>query len=305
MTEHATLAAEFEAIGTTCRVLVTDGAAAAVAADHTRAAVAELDKAASRFRADSELSRFAADGLPHRVSPLLGEVVAAGLRTARLTDGLVDPTVGGAIRALGYDDDLAAVRARRPAGDTPSLPTPGWQSIRYDETLRLLAVQPGCLLDFGASAKAYLADRIAQELWQRTGTGVLVDLGGDLASKGAVPAGGWRIGVETADGRTRQRVRGRGQAFATSSTMVRTWQGTEGVRHHILDPRTGKPAPQVWQQVTVVGVTAVEANAASTASVILGADAVRWLTEHQLPALLVDAEGSMQTTPGWLVEVAA
>ena len=115
MTEHATLAADFEAIGTTCRVLVTDGAAAAVAADHTRAAVAELDKAASRFRADSELSRFAADGLPHRVSPLLGEVVAAGLRTARLTDGLVDPTVGGAIRALGYDDDRAAVRARSPA----------------------------------------------------------------------------------------------------------------------------------------------------------------------------------------------
>lgn len=299
MSAAVVLAARFAAIGTTCRVLVTDRFAALRAAEIALHDVDELDWAASRFRPDSELRRFTHDGLPHRVSVALGEVVAAALRAAALTDGLVDPTVGAALAALGYDADLDEVRARGDSSVRPCPSIPTWRSIRYDASLHLLALPPGCELDFGASAKALLADRIAARIHTETGSGVLVDLGGDIATAGPLPDQGWRIGVQAAAGEMLQTVIGEGTAFATSSTALRTWCSGGVQRHHIFDPRTLAPAPTVWQQVTVAGSSALEANSASTAAVVLGADAPSWLTARGLPALLVAPDGSRRHTDGW------
>ncbi|MFC6705840.1 FAD:protein FMN transferase [Flexivirga alba] len=297
--QQAVLAAQFTAIGTSCRVLVTDRFASLRAAEIAMHDVAALDLAASRFRADSELCRLPNNDLPHRVSPLLGDVTEAALRTAALSEGLVDPTVGATLAALGYDADLDEVRARgdRPVGTSPAPTT--WRSIRYDAALRLIAVPVGCVLDFGASAKAFLADRIAARITRETGSGVLVDLGGDIATAGAVPSPGWRIGVEGGSGDVLQTVIGGGQAFATSSTALRTWTSGGVRRHHIVDPRTGAPADAVWEQVTVAGSTALEANSASTAAIVLGADAAGWLAERGLPALLIGPGGARRHTPGW------
>jgi len=311
------IAAEFRAIGTSCRVLVTDRAAAARAARIAQGALGALDQVASRFRADSELVRLRKDGLPQRISPLLSAVVAAGLRAARLTDGLVDPTVGGALIDWGYDRDLEEVRAlgdRSAAGscsapDARGVPArasvPGWRSVRYDETLRLLAVPPGCTLDFGASAKAFAADQIAARIGAETGAGTLVDLGGDIATAGPTPPGGWRIGVQSATGDVLQTVLGTGQAFATSSTQLRTWSCAAVRRHHIIDPRSGAPAEVVWAQVTVAGSTALEANSASTAAIVLGREAPGWLVARALPALLLGVDGAWRHTSGWAGREAA
>ena len=76
-----------------------------------------LDLACSRFRADSELvavgnaARGASGPVTVSVSPLLAEAVAVSLRAAQLTDGDVDPTVGGALADLGYDRDFAELAA--------------------------------------------------------------------------------------------------------------------------------------------------------------------------------------------------
>lgn len=299
MKRQVALAAQFHAIGTTCRVLVTDRFSGLRAADIALRDVARLDEAASRFRADSEITRLPKDGLPHRVSALLGDVVAASLRAAALTDGLVDPTIGGALAGLGYDRDLAAVRALGDRPSTSPVASFDWRSIRYDENLHLLAIPPGCTLDVGASAKAFLADRIAARIHTETGSGVLVDLGGDIATAGPLPARGWRIGIEDASGTVVQTVIGAGQAFATSSTALRTWSSDGVARHHIIDPRTGAPAAVVWQQVTVAGTTALEANSASTAAVVLGAEAPSWLAARGMPALLLEPGGRRRHTPGW------
>lgn len=292
-------AAQFTAMGTGCRVVVTDRFAALRAAEIAMEDVASLDLAASRFRPDSELCSLPDDGLPHRVSPLLGHVTEAALRAAALSDGLVDPTLGRTLAALGYDADLEEVRA---GGDRPARVSPApvpWQSIRYDAALRLLAVPVGCVLDLGASAKAFLADRIAARIADRTGSAVLVDLGGDIATAGPLPSFRWRVGVEGSSGEVLQTVIGAGQAFATSSTALRTWTSGGIRRHHIIDPRTGAPAEVVWEQVTVAASSALEANAASTASIVLGADAPDWLAERGLPALLVAPGGARRHTPGW------
>ena len=301
----------FRAIGTTHRIIATDPSAQHAATGLALAHLAELDRAASRFRADSEVSRLAEaarhGAVSAPVSDVLADYVRAALRAASLTDGLVDPTVGSALRAEGYDGDLAVIRSR-PLREAPSYAAgpatrvPGWRTVGFDPTTGRLHVAAGTLLDLGASAKAHAADTIAQLLATRLPGGFLVDLGGDLAAGGPPPSGGWRVAVEPTGllpGATAQVVVGHGQAFATSSSLRRTWRTPDGTRHHVIDPRTGRSAVTPWAQVTCAGATALEANAASTAALVLGEDAPAWLEARGVPARLDARDGSLVTVAGW------
>ncbi|MGO4343125.1 FAD:protein FMN transferase [Pedococcus sp. 2YAF34] len=327
-----TASASFEAIGTHHHLIVTRPETLGVAISAARDLLAELDAAVSRFRPDSEVSALARQHADRDatalVSPVFAASLAAALRTARLTDGLVDPTVGGAVIASGYDADLAVVRARDqrdggardddprndsarrddPRDDDPHgtrglvehAVVPGWRTVDLDQSLRRVRVPAGTVLDLGASAKAWAADTIAARLAASLDGGFLVNLGGDLAVSGDLPAEGWQVAVEGTAGEVRQVVAGHGQAFATSSTGRRTWTHEGRARHHIVDPRTGLTAPVVWEQVTCAGATAVEANAASTAAVVLGRAAPAWLAARGIPARLDPAGGGpVVATRGW------
>ena len=97
--------------------MVTDPAALPEARRLLTHDLAAVDAACSRFRADSELRSLTAAGA---VSPLLAEAVAVALRAARLTDGDVDPTVGGAMAAAGYDRDFHSIMPNGPRSASPS-----------------------------------------------------------------------------------------------------------------------------------------------------------------------------------------
>lgn len=304
----------FEAIGTQVSILVLDPTVADDAAAVARDMLSWLDRAASRFRPDSEVSALARaaryGNTTTAVSALLADYVVAALRAAELTDGLVDPTVGRVLEATGYDADLDAVRARRgqqppvavgdPAVDH-AVGVPGWARVVLDPDALTLTLPAGCLLDLGSSAKAHAADRIAERLADLLTGGFLVNLGGDIAVSGHLPPGGWQIGLEDGAGGIRQTVVSRGQALATSSTTRRTWVAGGRRRHHIIDPRTGETAASVWAEVTCAGATALEANAASTAAVVLGRRAPSWLAANGIPARLDPINGATVTTPGWPV----
>ena len=300
----------FRAIGCAHTVIATEGAAIEAAAMIAEALLRDLDLAASRFRADSEVSRLAdrarLEDLDAVVSPLLGSCLVAALHAAAITDGLVDPTVGAALVAAGYDKDLDLVRGRGDVSDacgqtapSPDARVPGWQSVRYDPTTRVVSVRRGTLLDLGASAKAHAADLIAARLAAELPGGFLVNLGGDIAVSGLLPAQGWDIGVEDECGEVAQVVVSTGQAITSSSTRLRTWIRDGELRHHIIDPRTGRSTDPVWAQVSCAGATAVEANAASTAALVLGRDAPAWLEAHGIPARLEPPTGPTVTTTGW------
>ena len=115
----------FRALGTTATVVVDgDEEALAAAVDAVQAELAAVDLACSRFRSDSELCRVnAAHGRPTPASPLLLDAVTVALRAARLTGGLVDPTIGRSLRLLGYDQDIRAVQARPATGPVVTLVT--------------------------------------------------------------------------------------------------------------------------------------------------------------------------------------
>ena len=294
----APAAADWLALGTQVWLLVTDPGRLAEGRRLLEADLDAVDLACSRFRADSELMRLGAITAPAvpggaataEVSALLGEAIAVALRAARLTDGDVDPTVADAMSALGYDRDFALLPDAGPPVRLTVRAVPGWRQVGFDERSRLLTLPQGVHLDLGATAKAWAADRSAARLAGTLGCGVLVGLGGDIAVAGPPPGGGWRIRVQDVTGRPEDPAEGpaavvaiTGGGLATSSTTARRWRRGGDVLHHILDPRTGLPAPVHWRTVSVAAATCVDANTASTAAIIRGPQALDWLSNLGLP----------------------
>ena len=286
-------------------ILTTDPDLARPASDLVRDETRAMDEACSRFRPDSELAEVnAAAGTSVAVSPLFGEIVSAALRAAAATDGAVDPTCGAGLEAAGYDRDIEILRHEGVQFTVRErVPAPGWQSVDWDPATLTLHAPVGCRLDFGAVAKALAADRSAAAVACSLGCGVLVSLGGDISIAGPAPAGGWQ--VKTADDhRAGRSVPGptvglHGGGLATSSTTTRRWETTDGLAHHILDPHTGAPVDSPWRTVSVAAATCVDANTASTAALVLGAEADRWLADQGLPARLVRHDGSVRILGGW------
>lgn len=304
---------DWNAIGTAIRLVVTDvrqlDAARAMLADD----LAALDAACSRFREDSELVRLEATaGQPTAVSPLLAGAIRAALRGAQLTDGDVDPTVGQAMETIGYDRDFASVPTRSGPLRVTVSHVPSWRAIELDGAASLMTVPVGVRLDLGATAKAWAADESADKIAGAFNCGVLVSLGGDIAVAGEVPPDGWAIRVQDVTGDPHTAAPGssgviaiRTGGLATSSTTARRWQRGGDLLHHILDPRTGRPAESAWRTVSVAAGSALDANIASTAAIIRGRRATGWLAQLGLPARLVALDGSVTTVAGWPEEVSS
>ena len=295
----------FRAIGTRAAIFVTEAGGLERARAILERELDAIDRACSRFRDDSELAAVnRARGRAVSASPLFLEAVSVALRVAEATGGAVDPTVGRALRAIGYDRDFDEIRSRpREIEAVRVICTVGWRTVGVDRERSTVQVPAGVELDLGATAKALAADRAAARVLDEVGGSVLVDLGGDLAVAGVPPEGGWRVRVTddhaalpTAPGQT---ISLRSGGLATSSTTVRRWEGAGGPAHHIVDPRTGEPAEVVWRTVSVAAACCVDANAASTAAIVRGEAAPPWLSAQGLPSRLVRGSGAVLALCGW------
>jgi FAD:protein FMN transferase len=240
------------------------------ATDDERAAVHRLfdewDRVFSRFRPESELSRVNRDPFEVLVvSRLFTDVLRTALGAAAATDGLVDPTLGAAIEAAGYDRDFSLL------GDDGRPPAPGvpgrWSSVRLSG--RLLSRPPGTALDLNGVVKALAVDAALALI---AGDG-LVAAGGDAATRGgavvALPGGG--------------ALRLLAGGIATSGTTKRRWLRGGKVQHHLLDPRSGRPGVSRWDEVTVAAGSCVAADVAAKAAFLLSEDGPGWLDDRGLP----------------------
>ncbi|GAA1163961.1 FAD:protein FMN transferase [Kribbella jejuensis] len=283
----------------TVRLTVDDPAVLGAACGELKALMDRVDKAASRFRPDSELSvvnNRAGALVP--VSRLLVDLVDVSLVAAQVSGGAVDPTVGAAVIAAGYDADIETVRRRFPQPYGDPVNVTGWQEVRLNRKLALLGVPQGCALDLGATAKAWTADRAANLLSKRYGCAVLVEIGGDLRAAGT-PKEPWIITVAERAGEPGVLVTLAHGGLTTSTRTVRRWQTPTGYGHHVIDPRTGRPAEGPYRTASVWAPTAVRANTFSTALVATGEAALGRLKLAGHPARLVDADGEVTELSGW------
>ncbi|WP_370249350.1 FAD:protein FMN transferase [Nocardioides sp.] len=300
--------ARWTALGCGVHVETRSGADLALARRLVEEVLTDVDEVASRFRDDSDLA--VVNRHPGRwveVDPLLVAAVRVALDAAAATGGLVHPLLGRPLVQLGYDRTFsllptptaasllgADTDALGPAG-TP-VPLEAWREIEVDDAA--LRIPAGTALDLGATAKAWCTDLAVTALGAHGIDEAVVSVGGDLRTLGDTP---WEVAVlELPDDAPERRVEVTG-ALATSSTRVRRWQRGAGVVHHLLDPRTGAPASGAWRTVTAAAPTCVAANTATTAAIVLGADAAAWLASkpHVSAALLVAADGTEQPIGAW------
>ena len=266
----------FEAMG--CEIVV--GGASARTRDCVELLFRERDRIFSRFIDGSELNRVnAAAGRPTVVSPLFADALQEALRASLETDGLVDPGLGAALVAAGYDRDFPMLEA----DPAPPAPTPERGAVIARG--RVVFITIGVQLDLNGVVKAMAVDDALALL---AGEG-FVSAGGDVAAHGelsvALPGGG--------------AVALRRGALATSGSAKRRWLRAGAVQHHLIDPRTGRPADSSWSLVTACGATCVAADIAAKAGFLAGIDGPAWLDARSIPARFLALDGAIRTNETW------
>ena len=250
------------------------------------AIVAQLDRVdrqMSTWKSDSDLSRFnhAAPGSWVRVPDELFEVVEAALTLAAETEGAYDPTVGPLVDLWGFGPggsrreppDAAAIEAMRARV--------GWQRVELDAQRRQILQRGGIHLDLSSIAPGHAVDRIARLLDSQGIQDYLVEVGGELRSRGQKPEGQrWQVAIQrpvdndSADGRiTPAHVVGLRDAALGASGDYRHFFEDGGRRYaHRIDPRTGYPLDNAIASVTVLAARCMEADPLATALSVLGVD---------------------------------
>lgn len=286
-------AAQFRAMGTMVEVLAAPTLPEG-RADQIARFFRSVEKRLSRFRPDSELSRLNhSAGAPFRPSPILRSVLSQALDAARRSAGLYDPTILDALEASGYDRPFhtLAESPRRASSPAPA---------RYQNVTLLpggsVVLRDGVRIDLGGFAKGWTVDAAARLM--RDVASWVINAGGDLRAAGPGPDGcGWLVGIEDPwiPGNDIAVLRVRDQAVATSSLWRRRWPTPEGWAHHLIDPRSGRPADTGLAAVTVVAPTAAQAEVLTKTVLLLGPrDGLSYI--ESLPdcaAVLVTERGSM------------
>jgi thiamine biosynthesis lipoprotein len=262
--------------------------------------LADLERRWSRFRDDSELAAInASGGAPVLTSVVTAQLVALALEAWRTTGGLFDPTVHDALVASGYDRSFEALAmgSGSPIAEAhPPVPGPG--GIEVDERSGLVALPVGVHLDLGGIGKGRAADLVLAHLLAAGARGACVDLGGDVALAAPPDDGaGWVVVVDDpfAPGHDLVALRLVAGAVTTSATTRRRWDGARGSAHHLIDPRSGRPAASGLVSLTVVAGSAAAGEVQAKAALIAGpARGPALLESAGMTGLLVHEDGRVE-----------
>ncbi|MBB6638228.1 FAD:protein FMN transferase [Cohnella thailandensis] len=259
-----------------------------------------IERNLSRFLPESELSSLnRSEGRPFLASALLYQAVSVADRYYRETDGLFNPYLGKALIAQGYSESIEKLRldSDRQTADDYCVDMPE-EPVALDRRMMGIRLHPELSLDLGGIAKGWSAEQLAGML-RREGVGTgAIDAGGDMILWGK-PVQGWEIGIaDPRDGakNAASLVLKRPAGIATSSTLKRRWGTKEGVRHHLIDPRTQRPADTDLVQATVLAPSLTEAEVYAKCLLILGSEAgIPWLEARKpgLGCVAVNGEGHL------------
>ena len=258
----------------------------------------------SRFNPDSRLFALnAAAGEWIDVGEELANVLHAALGYCERTGGLFDITMGGVCRLWDFKRGVVP----GDAAIAEALAHVDWRSVQI-EGMRARITDPRATIDLGGMAKGYIADMVIDLLKRRGATSGVVNLGGNVACLGGKSDGGaWNIGLRAPvpSGGSLQAasfasVSVRGKSVVTSGVYERAFVRNGRVLHHILDPRTGKPAETDVLSATVIADKAIDADGYTTALIIMGADQALTFAEQTpgIEAILLTTNAHLLKTTG-------
>ncbi len=279
------------AFGTTIslRVLHDDEAVARTALAEAIAAVQAVDRLMSLHRADSQLSLLNRDGELQHPDPRFVKVLRHAQALSAATDGAFDVTVQPLwLAATGQADTDAALRRV------------DWRRLHVsDSAVRLSA--PGMAVTLNGIAQGFGADVALAALRAHGIAHALLDTG-EFATLGARDDGQpWTLGIRDPrdPAALAHALQADGRCLATSGDYGTPFR-PDFSRHHIVDPKTGR-SPQELASVSVLAPTGMQADALSTACMVLGAGASLQLAAR-LPGvdlLAIAKDGTLHRSPGF------
>jgi thiamine biosynthesis lipoprotein len=258
----------------------------------------DWEQALSRFRTDSELNRLnASAGWPIQVSETLWDVFQAAAEAEATSGGLVRATVLDALEAAGYNRSFDQLPR-----DQVAAPVSGWEpvgslaEVDIDESIHTICLPTDIRLDFGGVAKGWAAHQASKRL---AGYGPsLVSAGGDIAISSEQSDGQkWPVAIDNPfqNGDFIDTLMLGACGVATSGTDYRHWKQGGRLSHHIIDPRSGRPAQTDLISATVIAPNAMTAEMAAKTALILGSEnALEWIgARPELAVLLVLETGEI------------
>jgi len=262
-----------------------------------------LQKLLDFYSPDSEISLINREaGVSEvKVSPDTFALLAKALSVSEQTGGAFDVSVG-TVSSL-YDfrnkikpDDQAIEK---------NLVLVGYRNILMSkEKGTVFSKKKEMLIDTGGIAKGYAADRAAEVLKNNGIRSGLVSVAGDIRTFGTKPDGSpWKIGIRNPRPQRSQddllgTVDLKDVAISTSGDYERFFILNGQRYHHLLSPRTGRPAREC-RSVSVIAKESVLADAFATAIFILGPEkGMEVLETAGIEGVIVDDQGVVHTTPG-------
>lgn len=253
----------------------------------------DVNAGMSTYDPESELSHFNAQrsSAPFAVSTDTLRVFEIAQQVSALTDGAFDITVGPLVNAYGFGPESFDHRLPPEATIAALQKTIGYNLLEVDSDAGTISKRrPEVYCDLAGVAKGYGVDVVARWLEDQGVTDYMVEIGGEVRTRGRNPDGQWwRIGVERPDaeiGVVQRVVALRDMAVATSGDY-RNFMMVDGQRiSHTIDPRTGRPVRHNLASVTVLRETCAEADALATAFSVLGPETGVDLAEREGVAAL-------------------
>ncbi len=239
------------------------------------AALGQVDALMSTYRSDSELSAFNAAGAKTwlEVAPDTAAVMAEALRTGSLSGGAFDVTVGPLVDLWGFGPgDRQGVPGDEAIADAAALS--GQNALQFVPGRGMAKDRDGLRVDLSGIAKGHAVDLVAERLEAAGFDSYLIDVGGELKSRGRKADGAiWRVGIERpvpGERQVQRVVTLEGGAIATSGDYRNFFERGGRRYSHTIDPRTGRPVEHTLASVSVVADSAMTADALSTALMVMG-----------------------------------
>jgi thiamine biosynthesis lipoprotein len=253
----------------------------------------------SRFKPDSELSQFnKRAGKTVDISPEFRDLLKACISMHKLSDGLFNPFTLPSLQAAGYIGSWPNPEIYNEELDYHDRNQAVDMSLLHLTDLKA-SIPPNTAIDFGGIGKGYLLDSLSNYLDSITISNYWLSIGGDIICNGAdIDDKPWSISIqsvvqsnvpmESVSNSNRKRL-----GVATSGITKRQGLHNNSAWHHIIDPRTSKPAVSDVLTVTVTAPNATIADVFAKYAVIYGSTASKKLIDdHTVSSLYLQLKDS-------------
>ena len=230
------------------------------------------EKTFSRTDSGSELYALNQTG-SMEVSDELLSVLKSALYWCEKTNGAFDITLGAVSDLYGFSGESPRVPGSEELA--AALEHSGWEKIEIEGNTVTLT-DSEAIIDLGAIAKGYIADRLAKHLAANGCEGAIINLGGNILCIGAKPDGKlFNVGIQYPfedSQKTITNVSVKDMSVVTSGIYERSFTENGKLYHHILSPKTGLPFETQLLAVSIIGPSSEMCDALSTVCFTLGLD---------------------------------